>query len=107
MVQEKAKVTEKITWTTYCRTCNAETIQSQWALTFLEWHPDIPQLTGQITRYDGHNSASGLKAPTTLSAQEEGKSLLENRGQTHTLRELFDINLGFKNKIHIRKAAKV
>lgn len=24
IVQEKAKVTEKMTWTTYCRTCNGE-----------------------------------------------------------------------------------
>lgn len=66
------------------------TIPRHQAFTFLEWHPDIPQITKQQGMM-AHNWISCLKAPSPLSAQEEAKSLLGSREETHTLRELFDI----------------
>lgn len=57
IVQEKAKVTEKMTWTTYCRTCNAENKPEVSGLIewypdrFVEWHPDTPKRKKTKTKY--------------------------------------------------------
>ena len=63
IVQEKAKVTEKMTWTTYCRTCNAENKPEVSGLIewypdrFVEWHPDTP------TRHPAFNPKGKKQQP--------------------------------------------
>lgn len=146
MVQEKAKVTEKITWTTYCRTCNGENEPETSGISIPKmatWYPSGSKNKSQGTM--ARNWVSCFKAPYPLSKQEETNSLLETRGRTPTLlsitliaaigtfnrdalhrrhvkhavlcinftndrpllTELFDLNLRFKSKIHIRKNSGV
>lgn len=66
------------------------TIPRHQAFTFLEWHPDIPQITKQTTRYDGPQLDLLLKGtkPIICSGGSQ-KPLGKQRGNSHTKRALW------------------